>query len=305
MRRMTSSCALRFFSSRSLLATGVSCAAIAFSSVARAEPPVHDDVAGAPAPASAPDGGAAAPAPAIESARETKREGAEKLDEQEEKRAADEERVAAARLQSTLDYYADAVRHTRTVGGVTILALGGALTGTGVYMMAANQGLATPGLLNVLVGGSFLLGGGIGLLVTSKYEELSDASHRGVDAVSVEQAWAHAAASEHSQRRLGGILAVIGGSVCFGVGALTLIDRHLWGATTDANVNLGEIYLAEGTLDILLGAFGLATEGPLESGLHTYQRSTGRASGMADALLQHVQAAPVAGGARAGFVTRF
>jgi hypothetical protein len=273
-------------SSRRLGAMGALGASIAFSHVAQAYPPSHDGAVDASPPAEAPSADRAP----IEKLTEPKQPDRE---------------TAATSLQSTLDYYAERARQARMVGGATLLALGAVGAGTGIYLLASNQGYAAPGVLNTAVGGGFMLGGALVLFSTSKFEDLAAADRQGANALATEQAWARAAASERSLRRFAGFFSVIGGGVVLAFGAASLFDRHLWGTDPDAAVALGEVYLAEGGLDVLLGMSSLAIEGPLESAWHAYQRSSGHAVGLGVALLQHVQIAPIRGGAQAGFVTGF
>jgi hypothetical protein len=268
-------------SSRRLGAIGVLGASIALSRAAQADPPPRDGAVAASDPTAAP--AAAGAVTAEQPDRET----------------------AAARLQSTLDYYADRARQARTVGGATLLALGAVGAGTGIYLLAANDGYAAPGIFNTVVGGSFMLGGALVLLSTSKFEDLAAADRQGANALATEQAWARAASSERSLRRFAGVFSVIGGGVVLAFGAASLFDRHLWGSDPDNSVALGEVYIAEGGLDVLLGMSSLAVEGPIESSWHAYQRSSGQAVGVGVALLQHVRIGPTRGGAQAGFVMGF
>jgi hypothetical protein len=274
---------------RRLGAMGALGAAMAFSSVAQADPPSRDGAVEASPPAEA---------PAATSGDKT---ATEKLTEAEQP----DRETAADRLQSTLDYYADRARQAREVGSATLIALGAVGAGTGIYLLAANQGYAIPGVLNTVIGGSFMLGGVVALFTTSKFEALAAVDRKGANALATEQAWARAASDERSFRRLGGFISVIGGGVVLAIGAASLFDRTAFAATPDASVALGEVYLAEGGLDVLLGMSSLAVEGPLESAWHAYQRTSGQSVGLGVSLLQHVHIAPTRGGAQAGFAMGF
>jgi hypothetical protein len=219
----------------------------------------------------------------------------------------------AARLAAVLDYHAAEERGTRRGFGWPLLALGATTLPPGVYLLATGSRSASlaGGELTTL-GVGFLSIGTILLATPGSMESLDDeakvmrAHGRPSDEYLsvVESKWQHAAEGEHSTRRTVGAL-------CLGFGVLGLgMSAWMYVLAYDATPPAPGVYgvAAEltflGFVDLLLGAHAFATEGPIETAWHAYQRTTN-----APTRAREVQASPfvamVPGGATAGVGAAF
>jgi hypothetical protein len=147
--------------------------------------------------------------------------------------------------------------------------------GAAAYMASQSKD-ATPLYVGIL-GGSFVLDGVLIFIVPGRMEEIAAYGHeRGVSPAQLEDAWVAAARRERSTRRVAGILGLVGSGLAIGFGAFVLSDTGVFQNDATARNTYASFFLALGAFDGILGAYDLATDGPIESALHAYEQSSGR-----------------------------
>jgi hypothetical protein len=218
-------------------------------------------------------------------------------------------RIEAARLRSTLDYYAQRERASRHALGWGLLGAGVAGGGAAAYLQLqwkdSGGALATG-----LVGGALAVDALTAFLVTSPFEDLAAYGHQEAHPGALEDAWARAAGRERARRRVSGVIDLIGGAVTIGLGVVLLAEGSANGGSTGSgggNDAFGSVVLGIGAIEGILGAYTLGTDGPLESAFRAYEASSGRgfvapaqASGLGPLRIAFVH-----GGAVAGFAANF
>jgi hypothetical protein len=212
----------------------------------------------------------------------------------------DEQRVAEDRLQRTLNYLADRERNGRVAIASACLGLGAAAIGASAYLStwesSNNPGWPALGTLGV----ALVIGGGLGFLSDHPLGSLADYHREGAGMVRTEQLWAHFARRERTRRTVGGVLMLALGGLGFGTAVWD------YAATTPgANHDWANAIGALATIEVVAGVYELATDGPVESGLREYERSTGKMLYEDAAVLGHLRLGAVRGGATAGFGATF
>jgi hypothetical protein len=221
--------------------------------------------------------------------------------------AADDREATArdARLLATLEYYAGSWKRTRLAAGVTFAILGGIAVGTG-YGMSLGNGIASHGDVVESTGSAFAALGVVTLLIRNPLERLAAADRNGAGAAATEDAWVRAADTEHSARLGYGIALVTVGAIAFGVGVFNAFDGVFFPHDFDSRGEFTEELMATGGVCAAVGVISLATEGPVEGALRSYEAASGRTLTPAgEALLDHLHVAPTRGGASAAFSFRF
>ena len=184
------------------------------------------------------------------------------------------QRREAARLQATLEFYARNDRNSRRAAGWAALATGALGVGAGAYIAAqSKQDL----WLLASTEGVHIMGAGIvSLLTPTAFEDIAEYGRKAVASPgATEQVWLTAAHAERRRRKVAGVFALTAGILGAGFGTFLLLDSR--SSNSDANrYGSSLIFMALGGIDGIAGAYALATEGPVESGLHAYERSSGR-----------------------------
>jgi hypothetical protein len=120
-----------------------------------------------------------------------------------------------------------------------------------------------------------------------------------------EQAWFRAARTERTRRRTTGWLELgVGALSTIGCTTVAIVDGAHPAASPwdiDSMVGCGVV----GAVTMGMGAYLLATEGPVESGLREYEHSAGSVIQNEDTATLQPIVAPVPGGAVAGLGGRF
>jgi hypothetical protein len=201
----------------------------------------------------------------------------------------------AALLQATLDHFAENDRAGRHVSAGIAIAGGAVIGGASLYCGLRYPGDKIPAVVGGMEAALFLGGGILALGQPSELERLAAYGRRvgPQSAASTEQAWRSAAQREHRRRRILGIVGLVATGVVAGSAGYFLVDSDSREKSPDPQHSLGIVLLTLSALDAVLIGQGLATEGPVESAFHAYQRSSGRigTSGAAVPRLQ-VSATP-------------
>lgn len=124
--------------------------------------------------------------------------------------------------------------------------------------------------------GALGMGFGVGaLFVPSQYETLLkfDAQHGSREAT--EEEWRRMAQEERSRRTTSGVVSLAFAGVAAGIGTLLVADQALVSNVRSRAFGQSTSFTVAAATGIL-GGYLLATDGPLESGLHAYQETTGR-----------------------------
>jgi hypothetical protein len=184
------------------------------------------------------------------------------------------QRQEAARLQATLEFYAGNDRNSRRAAGWAALATGALGVGASAYI--ASQSKQELWLLAGSEGLLIMGAGGLSLLSPSAFEGIAEYGRKAAASPgATERAWLTAAHAERSRRKVAGVVALTAGILSAGFGTFLLFDSP--SSNNDANrYGPSLIFMALGGIDGIAGAYAFATEGPVESGLHAYERSSGR-----------------------------
>lgn len=187
---------------------------------------------------------------------------------------ASDERVGL-RLHDTLAYHYGEERRRRLAVGWTSLGVG--LAGSVGAAYLENQSDARLAGQWAGVTSTFLLGWGFGQLVfgPTPYEDLVAMGQKGEGVEAVEQAWARAADREHTGRLVGGIAGLALSGVLAGIGTFVLVDRDLDVGSRAREETVATLY-ALGGVGAVWSVAELAGDGPVEGGLHAYERATAR-----------------------------
>jgi hypothetical protein len=209
------------------------------------------------------------------------------------------DRLEADRLQRTLDYLAEREHRTRLALAWTALAVGAAGIGAEAYLFSQPTGNRWPLPVTGSISVGFFLGGFFTFFEQTPFETLAAYKREGGPVGVTEETWARWASSEHRRRLVGGVV----GLVASGAGVALAVWDYAGGFSSDHTT--GDFIAALSAVEILISAYVLTTDGPVESALHTYERSTGKVLSLDAASLGHLRLGVVPGGATAGFAARF
>jgi hypothetical protein len=216
-----------------------------------------------------------------------------------------EARTRDARLLATLDYDAASAKRTRLAAGFTFAILGGIAAGTG-FGMKLESGVASHGDVVESTGLACAALGVVTLLIRNPLERLAAADRNGAGALATEDAWGRAADTERSARIGYGVALVTFGAIGFGIGVFNAFDGAIFPHDFDTRAEFADGLIAVGGIYAAVGVITLATDGPVESALRSYEAASGRKLAPAgDALLEHLHVTPTRGGASAAFSFRF
>jgi hypothetical protein len=206
----------------------------------------------------------------------------------------------AARLQRTLQSYADRNRGARKIVGWTGVVIGSAAAAT-TFIPATRPSWSADASSIAFLG---LTGGIYTLVAKTSLEDLAAMPQNGAGVDAIEQAWAKAAERDQRNRRIegGGMLFV--SALGLGAGTVILAYQGL-PLTTKERVDLAGPFYAGSAIGAVLGAYLLATDSESESALRAYEETTGRAVRPQKAELTLPSVAVVPGGAMATLGLRF
>ncbi len=208
----------------------------------------------------------------------------------------DAPRPSRVNVREILEYYAAQDRRFRraVLFGVLGVAATGIGVGTAVY--ASGDRTTGPTILFFSAGGALYAALGFALAPDSPFEELLGKA--ALQPIELDEAWANAAADEMRARRFSAILGFAVAGVGAGLGTWALVDERTWGANrkTDAG-----FLLAYGAFGALAGVIYAATDGPLETSLRVFEKTSGRAVRPSSATAgPRFSVSPIAGGAMVG-----
>jgi hypothetical protein len=210
-----------------------------------------------------------------------------------------DEQREGARLQRTLDYLAERDKNSRVAFAWTALGVGAAELGAGVYLSTQHPNDSGSWWLLALMGGGLVIGGGLTFLEDSPFERLAAYDREGGGMQRTEETWARWAHGQQTSRRVAGIIALAGGALSAGYSVWQYASTP-----SSASHAPADFIAVMSTVDILLGAYVLATDSPLEAALHEYERTSGKVL-FQDGALGHLRLGLVPGGATAGYGARF
>jgi hypothetical protein len=200
-------------------------------------------------------------------------------------------------VKNAIDYHAAREERTQLIYGVAATAIGAGALATGI-VLADNKDLQTEAALGIGLGAG-LFGSGIGsLLIKGPYAELAANPELRNSPSALADAWQHAAAKEHSERAFAGWVGVGVGTASLATGIVIAADEKL-SMGPEARQSWATLLIAVGAMDLLLGGLSLGTEGPLESGWHSYEATTGRTPTPLSAVQTHVGIGALPGGGAA------
>jgi hypothetical protein len=184
------------------------------------------------------------------------------------------QRQETARMQATLEFYARNDRNSRHATGWAALATGALGVGAGAYI--ASQSKQELWLLAGVEGVVIMGVGGVSLLSPTAFEDIAEYGRKAAASPgATERVWLTAAHAEQRRRKVAGVFALTAGILSAGGGTFLLLDSR--SSNSDANrYGSALIFMALGGIDVMAGVYALATEGPVESGLHAYERTSGR-----------------------------
>jgi hypothetical protein len=189
--------------------------------------------------------------------------------------------AALARLQATLDYYAEQDSSSRRVVGWTALGASGILAGAAVYIGAQKPDDQPVAAVATAIASASLAAGALATLLTpSSFEDLAEYGRRTKALNATERAWQMSSSSERKRRRIAGYLAAGGAALSLSAGTLALTTDWVGERVEDRYLLTG-YFLGFGILDALLAAHAFSSSGPMESSFHLYQRSSGRTASSA------------------------
>lgn len=219
-------------------------------------------------------------------------------------READERHAAEERrLEDTIVYYAATARRERKTLGWTLTIAGIAGETGGVYV--ANRASLARWYLGSLEVGPLLLAPGISLLLgRSAFESLASTILQGGGPRPAAEEWARFAEVEHSTRKGVAVVELVVGGLALAGGTYFLASNS---PSLDANTResfVSSLYVT-GLIGSVAAIYFLATDGPVETALHAYERTTGQTIAPKDSLLDHLDVAVRPNGATAGFHATF
>jgi len=200
-----------------------------------------------------------------------------------------------ARLRAVLAYNAEEARGGRRALGWSLFAAGVVSAGAGVW--ATTHESREWGSWLQTHGALFVGLGVYALTSTSDREALWLSRDDGVEAI--EARWAKLAEEEHRMRRVLSTWLVIASGVGLAVGA---VETYLstTSSASDWEKTIGPLTVLTAGAGLAIGAYGLATDGPTESALRTYERSIGRKAWSMEAMAGGLRLSMVPGGAVVG-----
>jgi hypothetical protein len=201
------------------------------------------------------------------------------------------------RLQRTLDYLADQDHRTKLALAWSFLGVGAAATGGGAVVLNANNS-NTAGLVLAIGGGGLVLSGALTFFASSPFDTLADYNREHASAEWTEATWERLAHSEHSRRRLGGVLALVSAGISAGLATYGIAS------SPSSATGYGDWVALFAGLEAVTGVYLLVTDGPVESALHSYEGTAGKVL-WKDGALGHLRVGMVPGGATAGFGATF
>jgi hypothetical protein len=200
-------------------------------------------------------------------------------------------------VKVAIDYYAEREERSQLIYGIGATTIGAGVLTTGI-VLANNKDLQTEASLGIGLGAALFCTGISALIFKGSYAELSENPEFRNSPAALADAWKRAAAKEHSDRRLAGWFGIGIGTGALATGIVIAADDKL-SMGTEARQSWATMLIGIGALDILLGGLSLGTEGPLESGWHAYEASTGRAPTPLSSLTTHVGVGALPGGGAA------
>jgi hypothetical protein len=195
-------------------------------------------------------------------------------------------------MRALVDYYADDARSTRRAVAWSAVGVGAAGMGFGSVVVALDTKNLT-GYGVILVGFAIAAGGGLSFLLSSEYESFRD-TVRATDDVNLEAEVARWAKRERDSRTFRVALGYGAAGVSAIVGGWFVLDRSRGFETS------GAFLLGLAAVDVVVASWLLGTDGPIETAVHAYERSTGRVLKASSTPSAHLQLAPMPGGAFAG-----
>jgi hypothetical protein len=188
-------------------------------------------------------------------------------------RAEREAEQETARMQATLEYYASNDRTSRHGTGAALMGVSAGVISAGIYIgTRAHDDLTwiAVGATSVGVTSAAL----IKFFTTTRLEDLAAYGRQPGARPYLAQEWRHAAYQEHASRKLAVGTMLAAAALPIGVGVASLADTR----EGNSRYQLGWWLMATGAIEIVTAGYMASTEGPVESALHAYQRSTGQRS---------------------------
>ena len=184
------------------------------------------------------------------------------------KREAEQE---TARMQATLEYYASNDRSSRHGTGAALMAVSVGVIGASIYIGSK----AHDELTWVAVGAASASVTGAAVITffsTTRLEDLSAYGRQPGARPYLAREWKNAANQEHASRKTAVVVLLAAAALPIGLGVASLAD------TREGNYRYayGSWLMATGAIEIVSAGYMASTEGPVESALHAYQRSTGQ-----------------------------
>ena len=213
-------------------------------------------------------------------------------------------RQEAARMQATLEFYARNDRNSRHAAGWAALATGALGVGAGAYIaLQSKQDLwLLAGAEGVVIMGA----GAVSLLSPTAFEDIAEYGRKAAASPgATERVWLTAAHAEHRRRKAAGVFALTAGILSAGFGTFLLLDSRSSNNDPNRYYGLSLMFMALGGIDGIGGAYALTTEWPVESGLHAYERSSGRVLDEARASAPKLQLGATPSGFMAGLSGTF
>ena len=216
-----------------------------------------------------------------------------------------EQTITSARLQALLDEHARQEGTDRTfmwIGFFLGAASSPATSRLGPRYETA-LGSAASAMGSAPSAGLMVGTGALTLFAGSSYPGLAAAHRGGASIAEVEGKWREAARAERSLRRVTGALELSFSAIAIGAGTIALAKPSLSTSQSNSDTFVGVMFGAAAA-EALAGIYFLATEGPVETGLHEYELTTGHAAPAAS-WLRHVAVGYAPGGGSAMFSAHF
>ena len=214
------------------------------------------------------------------------------------------------RMRATLADATGDLRTLRTVAGWSVFGLGVASLGTGAYLLtqghpADAMSFFQGGFFAPLVASILLPNGRLDEIGRYYTQDVATKRPRAMVLDDVEGVWLSAARREHRQRRVMGWLEAGSGAALIGLDIAFSIAAHNEGTAASSNAAVYSTFYSMSAVFLTWGVYTLVTDGPVESSLHAYERSSGRAVWSRDGEEVTPTVSLVPGGGAVGLSGRF